>query len=38
MSGFDVFFLFWNVKNVKVYLMVNVTMATLSAKFALKNA
>ena len=26
-----VFFLFWNVKNVKVDLMVNVKMATLSA-------
>ena len=32
------FFLFWNVKNVKVDLMVNVKMATLSAKFVLKNA
>ena len=31
------FFLFWNVKNVKVDLMVNVKMATLSAKFVLKN-
>ena len=30
------FFLFWNVKNVKVDLMVNVKMATLSAKFVLK--
>ena len=27
------FFLFWNVKNVKVDLMVNVKMAILSAKF-----
>ena len=36
MSDFDVFFLFWNVKNVKVDLMVNVKMATLSAKFVLK--
>ena len=32
------FFLFWNVKNVKVDLMVNVKMATLSAEFVLKNA
>ena len=32
------FFLFWNVKNIKVDLMVNVKMATLSAKFVLKNA
>ena len=32
------FFLFWDVKNVKVDLMVNVKMATLSAKFVLKNA
>ena len=32
------FFLFWNVKNVKVDLMVNVKMATLSAKFVLKSA
>ena len=38
MPDFDVFFLFWNVKNVKVDLMVNVKMATLSAKFVLKNA
>ena len=30
------FFLFWNVKNVKVDLMVNVNMATLSAKCVLK--
>ena len=37
MPDFDVF-LFWNVKNVKVDLMVNVKMATLSAKFVLKNA
>ena len=28
-----IFFLFWNVKNVKVDLMVNIKMATLSAKF-----
>ena len=28
MPGFDIFFLFWNVKNVKVDLMVNVRMAT----------
>ena len=27
------FFLFWNVKNVKVDLMVNVKMPTLGAKF-----
>ena len=32
------FFLFWNVKNVKKDLMLNVKMATLSAKFVLKNA
>ena len=32
------FFLFWNVKNVKVDLMANVKMASLSAKFLLKNA
>ena len=32
------FFLFWNVKNVKVDLIVNVKMATFSAKLALKNA
>ena len=37
MLDFDVF-LFWNVKNVKVDLMVNVIMATLSAKFVLKTA
>ena len=37
MPDFDFFFLFWNVKNVKVDLMVNVKMATLSAKFVLKN-
>ena len=37
MPDFDVF-LFWNVRNVKVDLMVNVKMATLSAKFVLKNA
>ena len=37
MPDFDVF-LFWNVINVKVDLMVNVRMATLSAKFVLKNA
>ena len=30
------FFLFWNVKNVKVDLMVNVKMASLSTKFVLK--
>ena len=30
------FFLFWNVKNVKEDLMVNVKMAKLSAKFVLK--
>ena len=29
-------FLFWNVKNVKVDLMVNAKMATLSAKFVLE--
>ena len=38
MPDFDVFFLSWNVKIVKVDLMVNVKMATLSAKFVLKNA
>ena len=38
MPDFDVFFLFWKVKNVKVDLMVNVIMAKLSAKFVLKNA
>ena len=32
------FFLFWYVKNVKVDLMVNVKMASLSTKFVLKNA
>ena len=32
------FFLVWNVTNVKVDLMVNVKLATLSAKFVLKNA
>ena len=37
MPDFDVF-LFWNVKHVKVDHMVNVTMATLGAKFVLKNA
>ena len=31
-----VFVFYWNVKNVKVNLMVNVKMATLSAKFVLK--
>ena len=31
-----VVFLLWNVKNVKIDLMVNVKMATLSAKFVLK--
>ena len=36
MPDFDVFFLFWNVKNVKVDLKVNVNMVTLSAKFVLK--
>ena len=36
MPDFGVF-LFWNVKNVKVELMVNNEMATLSAKFVLKN-
>ena len=30
------FFLFWNVENTKVDLMVNVKMATLSTKFVLK--
>ena len=30
--------IFWNVKHVKVDLMVNVKMAILSAKFVLKNA
>ena len=39
MPDFDgFFFLFWNVKNVKVDLMVNVKMATLIAKFVLKKA
>ena len=38
MPDFDVFFLIWNVKNVKADLMVNVKMATLSVKFVLKNA
>ena len=37
MPDFDVFLL-WNVKYVKVDLMVNVKMAKLSAKFVLKNA
>ena len=37
MPDFHVFFLFWNVKNVKVDLMVNVKMVTLSAKLLLKN-
>ena len=37
MPDFDVFSVL-NVKNVKVDLMVNVKMATLSAKFVLKNA
>ena len=37
MPDFDVF-LFWNVQNVKVDLLVNVKMATLSAKFVLKTA
>ena len=33
MPDFEVvFFLFWNVKNVRVYLVVNVKMATLSEK------
>ena len=31
------FFLFWNVKDVKEDLIANVKMATLSAKIALKN-
>ena len=31
-----ILFLFWNVENVKVDLMVNVKMATLSTKFVLK--
>ena len=35
---FLMFFLFWNVKNVTGDLMLNVKMATLSAKFVLKNA
>ena len=38
MPDFDVFFCFGMKKNVKVDLMVNVKMATLSAKFVLKNA
>ena len=37
MHDFDIF-LFLNVKSVKVDLMVNVKMATLSAKFVWKNA
>ena len=37
MAYFDVF-LFWNVENVKVDLMVNEKRAVLSAKFVLKNA
>ena len=37
MPDFDIF-LFWNVKNVKLNLMVNETAETLSAKFVLKNA
>ena len=32
------FFLLWNVKNVKLDLMISVKMATLSAQFVLKNA
>ena len=32
------FFLFWNVKNVKVDLMVYVKMATFRTKFVLKKA
>ena len=36
MPDFDVLFLFWNVKNVKVDLMVNVKMARLNAKYVLK--
>ena len=32
------FFLFWNVKGVKVDLTVNVKMVTLSTKLVLKNA
>ena len=35
-ARFDVFFLFWNVKNVKIDLMVKVKMAILSAKCVLK--
>ena len=35
MPDFDVLFLFWNVKNVKVDLMVNVKMARLNAKYVL---
>ena len=38
MPDFDVLFLFLNVKNVKEDFMVNVKMATFSAKFVLKNA
>ena len=39
MPYFDGFFLlFWNVKSVKVDLVVNETMAALSAKYVLKNA
>ena len=33
-----IYIFFWNVKDLKVELMVNVTMATLSAKLELKNA
>ena len=35
MPDFDVFFLFRNVKNIKVYLMVNVKMAILITRFVL---
>ena len=33
-----IFFLFWNVQDVKVDIMVNVKMATFNAKLVLKNA
>ena len=38
MPDFDIFFFFWNGKNVKVDFMVNVKMATLRAQLVLKNA
>ena len=38
LPDFDGFLLFWNVKKIKLELMVNVKMATFSAKFVPKNA